>query len=134
MANFEKDLQYLKDKDISPNEIAKNTGLSKGSLYKVFDGTTLNPNRATKEVLSKYAKKLREESGEDFSDDLDISILNQDDPNFIKKLAIVVRNRRQELLKEAIFKDFIYIEALKMVLLAKEGENINIDKLIELNQ
>jgi len=133
MANFDKDLQYLKQKGVSPNEIAANTGLSKGSLYKVFDGTTANPNRNTKDVISKYAQKIREENNEDYGNEMDLSVLTTNDPYFIKKLAMVVRSNKLQLLEEPIFKDFIYIEALKLVLMAKEGENVSIDKLIELN-
>lgn len=135
MADFQKDLQYLKDKGVSPNEVSKNTGLSKGSLYKVFDGSTEKPNRKTKETISEYAKKLREENNDAdaFANAIDLSILDENDPYFIKKLAIVIRNKKQELLKEPIFRDFIYIEALKMVLKAKEGDNIDLEKLIELN-
>ena len=134
MANFEEDLEYLKLKGISPSEVSLRTGLNKGSLYKVFDGTTSNPNRKTKEAISEFAKQIREENGESFGIDSNLGILNQDDPFFIKKLAMVVVDKKQELLEEPIFKDLVYIEAIKIVLQAQEGESVNINKLLKLSE
>jgi lambda repressor-like predicted transcriptional regulator len=136
MINFKDALAYLLKKGVTARELSNFSGLSAGSLFAVLDGTTQNPRRKTKDVVIAYAKKLMENNKESYADGVifssDEDILDKKDANYIKKLAVAVRANEEALLQEQSFKDLIYIQALKMALLAKDGETISIKKLMEL--
>ncbi|AXG70036.1 hypothetical protein KORDIASMS9_02265 [Kordia sp. SMS9] len=138
MKNFNDALQYLKKREVTARELSNFSGLSAGSLFSVLDGSTQNPRKKTKDAVIEYAKKLMEQYKENFEDGMilssDADILDKRDKNYIKKLALEIRANEEALLKEQSFRDLIYIEALKMALLAKDGENVSIKKLMELNK
>ncbi|MBC8753989.1 hypothetical protein H2O64_04855 [Kordia sp. YSTF-M3] len=137
MIEFKEALEYLKKREVTANELANYSGQSAGSLFLVLNGTTKNPRRNTKDAVVAYAKILMEKNKEGFDGDTvysnDENVLDKKDKNYIKKLALEIRANKEALLHEQSFKDMIYIEALKMALLAKEGESISMQKLIDLN-
>ncbi|QHI35736.1 hypothetical protein IMCC3317_10840 [Kordia antarctica] len=138
MIEFKEALEYLKKREVTANELANHSKLSAGSLFKVLDGTTKKPRRNTKDAVIAYAKVLMEKNKEVFDghtlSSSDKSILDKKDKNYIKKLALEVRANKEALLAEQSFRDMIYIEALKMALLAKDGESISMQKLMNLNK
>jgi len=138
MIDFKDALAYLQKKGVTARELSNFSGLSAGSLFAVLDGTTQNPRKKTKDVVIEYAKKLMEDYKESFNNGVifnsDVDILDKKDANYIKKLALEIRANEEALLQEQSFKDMIYIQALKMALLAKEGESISIEKLMKLNK
>lgn len=138
MIDYQKALAYLKKRGVSANELANFSGQSAGSLFLVLNGTTKNPRRNTKDYIISYAKQLMEKHKEGFNGETvfttDADVLDKKDKNYIKKLALEVRANKEELMKEQSFRDMIYIEALKMALLAKEGDHISAEKLMELNK
>ncbi|MBC8753943.1 hypothetical protein H2O64_04625 [Kordia sp. YSTF-M3] len=137
MIEFKEALEYLKKREVTANELANYSELSAGSLFLVLNGTTKNPRRNTKDAVIAYARVLMEKNKEGFDGNTvfskDENLLDKNDKNYIKKLALEIRANKEQLLLEQSFKDMIYIEALKMALLAKEGESISMEKLIALN-
>ena len=137
MIDFEKALAYLIQKDVTAQKLSNLSGISKGSLHAVFSGVTKNPRKNTRDAVIAYAKILMKDNDEVIEEGVvlsaDENILDKRDKNYIKKLTLAVRANEKELLKEQSFKDLIYIQALKMALLAKQGESISIEKLMELN-
>jgi len=135
---YKKALEYLIKKGITAQKLANHSGLSKGSLHAVLSGTTQNPRKNTKDAVISFAKELMLANNEVLEEGVVIStdedILDKKDKNYIKKLALEIRENRDALFEEQAFKDFIYIETLKMVILAKEGESISMQKLAKLNK
>lgn len=138
MINFKDALAYLQKRGVTARELSNFSGISSGSLFSVFDGTTQNPRKKTKDAVIDYAKSLMEQHKESFNGSTifsnDVDILDKRDTHYIKKLAMEVRANEEALLQEQSFKDLIYIQALKMALLAKDGESISIEKLMKLNK
>jgi len=137
MIEFKEALEYLKKREVTANELANYSGQSAGSLFLVLNGTTKNPRRNTKDAVVAYARVLMEKNKEGFDGETvfsnDENILDKKDTFYIKKLALEIRANKEALLQEQSFKDMIYIEALKMALLAKEGNSISMEKLMDLN-
>ncbi|WP_430409293.1 helix-turn-helix domain-containing protein [Kordia sp.] len=131
-------LEYLNKKGVTAQQLANHSGLSKGSLYSVLNGDTQNPRKNTKDAIISLAKALMQTNNEVLEAGVVISadedILDKKDKNYIKKLALEIRENRDALFEEQAFKDFIYIETLKMVLLAKEGDSVSMEKLVDLNK
>lgn len=137
MINFEQALVYLQRKKVTAQQIANDTGHSKGTLHSVLTGATKKPRQNTQDIIVSYAEKLMKEYKETIENgeirSTDKNILLKDDEEYIIRLAVEVRKNKDALLEVQMFKDLIYIEALKILLQAKEGDSINIKKLESLH-
>lgn len=135
MITFQQALAYLKLKGITSYDLFLHSGQSAGSLTLVFDGTTKNPRRKTKDMMIAYAEDLMKKNKENHLGESlleDTTALYKNDKNYIKKLAIEVRANKDMLLKEPIFADLIYMEALTIALKAKKGDVIDINEFMKL--
>ena len=92
---------------------------------------------AKSDDANNFESKLTKIDGEEFWASITLTLITVLGKSVIHALIKDISKQKeyeQELLNEPIFRDFIYIEALKIVLQAKEGDSINLEKLIIYNR
>ncbi len=130
---IDKLVTLINENNITAYEIAQNTSLTINGVQKIIDGVTEKPRSRTLDDIENYLNKklfLVNEAPEHYKTS-DSKFYNKDgSPATLKQLSeYVVRN--VEMFKEDVaFKNLIDIEALKILLKAKNSEGVvDVDKI-----